>query len=149
MKRLVSGVYQADGSPITAMATINPALCRKYGIEVEVEQRDEGSVPHVHVYHDSSRNPKNCSYIRLDVAEYSPHHKQNKPLSKKQKDQFISIMTSVWPKHYHEAANGEVKVATGYLGAVDTWVECYEDGSYEKFKLDQNGDPIIPDYSNL
>ena len=150
MKRLVHGINEmSDGAPITAMATINPGLCKKYGIEVEIEQRNEGDVPHLHVYHNTNRNPKECSYIRLDKAEYSTHHKDNLPLSKKLKIQFIEIMSTVWMKHYHESPDGSIRAATGYEVAVDTWVECYEDGSYAKFTLDQNGDPIMPDYNKL
>ena len=150
MKILINGLNQmSDGAPITAMATINPPLCKEYGIEVEIEQRDEGEIPHLHVYHSKERDPNNCSYIRLDVAEYSTHHKNNKKLNKQLKEQFISVMKSNWAKHYHESPDGEVKIATGYIGAVDIWVECYEDGKYDKFTLDQNGDPVMPDYAKL
>lgn len=90
MKKLV---YQ----PIEAMSIINPKLCRNLAIQVEVEQRDEGEIPHLHVYHDKTRNPKKCSYVRLDKAEYSPHH-DIMPLGNL-KDQFIKVMTSPWQKH--------------------------------------------------
>lgn len=150
MKILINAInHMEDGAPITAMVTINPGMCKQYDIEVEVEQRDEGEIPHIHVYPNTKRNPRECSYIRLDKPEYSNHHKHNKKMSKKLKKQFISIMESNWDKHYRECGNGEIRVATGYEGAVDTWVECYENGEYTKFTLDQNGDPVMPDYTKL
>lgn len=145
MKRYIHQVEQ-----IVAMSTINPKLCKDFGIEVEVEQRDEGPIPHLHVYHDRTRNPKNCSYIRLDVAEYSYHHKQPSPeLPKGAKEDFIKIMKSVWPKQYHEGPDGVPRKATGYEAAVDTWVDTYEDGDYSKFTFDAEGNLVMPDYSKL
>ena len=150
MKRYIYTNHLEDGAPIVAMSTINPRLCKNFGIEVEVEQRDEGPIPHVHVYHDSSRNPKKCSYIRLDRAEYSDHHKQpSLPLPKKIKEQFIELMTSPWPKQLHQCADGTIRPATGYEAAVDTWVDTYEDGDYSKFSQDGDGNLICPDYSQL
>lgn len=48
---------------ICSMAIIDSMLCKKSSNEVE--QRDEGLVPHLHVYLDKTRNPKNCGYIQL------------------------------------------------------------------------------------
>jgi hypothetical protein len=59
---------------LVEMAVINPKLCKQLAIQVEVEQRDDGPIPHLHVYHDHTRNPKKCSYIRLDKCAYSEHH---------------------------------------------------------------------------
>lgn len=135
---------------VVAMATINPQLCKKFGIAVEVEQRDEGPIPHLHVYWDSTRNPRKCSYIRLDKPEYSDHHGEvSKPLPKECKKQFLEIMNSEWPKTFHELADGTVKKATGYEAAVDTWVDTYENGSYDKFTLDNDGNLVALDYSTL
>lgn len=150
MKKLLYNNYQSDGAPIIAMATINPQLCKKYGIRVEIEQANEGPIPHMHVYLDPSRNPKNCAFIRLDKAEYSTHHKTpSLQLNRKQKEEFIEIMNSEWPKQAHFSPDGSVRVATGYEAAVDTWVDTWEDGDYSKFTLDEHGDPICPDYSVL
>ena len=55
------------------MALINPQLTEQCGILVEVFQRDEGPIPHVHVFHDKTRNPKKRSWVRLDKPEYSDH----------------------------------------------------------------------------
>lgn len=133
--------------PIEAMAIINPKLCRNLAIQVEVEQRDEGDIPHLHVYHDKTRNPKKCSYVRLDKAEYSPHH-DIVPLGKL-KDQFIYVMTSPWQKHMYINNNGIARTATGYEAAVDTWVETFENDDYSKFNTDSEGNLIMPDYSKL
>lgn len=139
---------------IEAMSTINPQLCEQLTIQVEVEQSGEGQIPHVHVYHDKTRDETKCSYIRLDKAEYSPHHDSkgnktdNKPLSKKLKREFISVMTGDWPHKYTETVSG-VRIATGYEAAVDTWVDTYEHGDYSKFRKDENGNLIMPDYNKL
>lgn len=151
MKRVIHEPrYLTDDAPIVAMATINPQLCKEFGIDVEVEQRNEGPIPHLHVYHDRARNPDKCSYIRLDKAEYSDHHKKPSiPLPRKLKKEFIEIMETEWPKQVHVSPNGSMRVATGYEAAVDTWVDTYEQGDYSKFTVDQNGDPVMPDYSQL
>ena len=54
------------------MEIINPVLCKNSSIEIEVEQRNEVIIPHMHVYLDKTRDPKNCAYVRLDKAEYAP-----------------------------------------------------------------------------
>ena len=133
--------------PIYAMSAINPKLCKQLGLYVEVEQRDEGTIPHMHVYHDKSRNPKKCSYICLDKASYSKHHKLHK-LSKNQKDLFMQIMTQPCDTAL-VTANGVLTYGNGYQFAVYTWVNTYCDNSYEGFEVDGNGLPIMPDYSKL
>ena len=45
--------------------------------------------------------------------------------------------------------NGKYRHATGYEAAVTEWVDAFEHGSYDKFKLDDNGVPVMPDYSKL
>lgn len=151
MKRLI---YVDDESnnldPIEAMAVINPQLCKKLGLRVAVVQGGEGPIPHIHVYRGSTTDPKQCSYVRLDTGQYSDHH--NKPglkFSKKEKEAFIAIMESICPKQYHECADGTMRKATGYEAAVDTWVDTYEDGDYSKFTLNTQGDPVMPDFSEL
>ena len=134
------------------MSVVNPQLCKKLGIKVAVVQEGEGPIPHMHVYHGNIEDPKKCSYIRLDRAEYSSHHGASKSilkLLKKQKDALIEILHSYCSKQFHEAADGTLRKATGYEAAVDTWVDTYEEGDYSKFNLDDNGDLICPDYSRL
>ena len=145
MKRVIISSKQ----PIVAMSTINPKYCNQNNIQIEVEQRDEGPIPHIHVYHDGTRNPRKCSYIRLDKVAYSDHHKQpSLPLPKAVKEKFVHVMNNPWPGHYHQLADGTIRVATGYEAAVDTWVETYEEG-YNKFPLDSDGNLIQLDYSIL
>ena len=135
---------------IVAMATINPQMCDKFGISVEVEQRDEGPIPHLHVYHDSTRDIRKCSYIRLDRAEYSDHHSMPSPkLPKQVKKEFLEIMTSPWKKQIHILPDGTMRVATGYEAAVDIWVDTYEENDYSKFTFDTKGNLVMPDYSVL
>lgn len=135
-------------SPIYAMAIINPGLCKNSSIQVEVEQRDEGPVPHVHVYLDKTRNPKNCSYVRLDQAEYCPHHSDGKRLTGKQKEHFLQIMDSIWNKTFIQSTvSDEVRPATGYEAAVNIWLDTF--GNTVEFQYDSQGFPIMPDYANL
>lgn len=145
MKRVVYNNLQ----DVVAMSLINPKLCKEYGIYVEVEQGGEGSIPHVHVYHDRTRDPHKCSYIRLDKPEYSDHHEQPSPkLSKQLKSKFIDVMKSDWNKFIKVGTDGISRPITGYEFAVDTWVETYED-DYSKFTFDANGSLVMPDYNLL
>ena len=118
-----------------------------FQIQVEIEQSNEGPIPHVHVYHDKTRNPKKCSYVRLDKAEYSSHHDVLK-LPKNLKQQFIECMHQTWEGRALTLKDRAMRYATGYEAAVAIWVESYED-DYSKFNLDENGVPIMPDYSQL
>lgn len=136
MKRMIK--------PVCAMSAINAKLCKQLGLYVEVEQRDEGTIPHMHVYHDKSRNPQKCSYICLDKAAYSKHHEVHK-LSKKQKELFLQIMQQPCSSALVDAS-GKATFGTGYQYVVYTWVNTYCDDSYEGFTLDENGLPIMPDY---
>ena len=145
MKKLVK-----TSEYISAMALINPRLCKSRTILVEVEQLDEGPIPHVHVYHDKTRDPKRCSYIRLDKAEYLTHHGGSKgiPLPPNLKKEFIEVMDSPWERHIIETTSG-LRPATGYEAAVLIWEDTYEDGSFDKFEVDEEGKLIIPDYGRL
>lgn len=135
---------------IEAMSTINPQLCDNCGIRVEIEERNEGPIPHIHVYHDKTRDPRKCSYVRLDQAAYSDHHAMPSPkMPPRVKREFIKVMTSEWPKAVKVKSDGTVYRATGYEAAVDTWVDCFENGSYDKFNLDDEGNLILIDYSTL
>lgn len=142
MKRVIK-----SSENIYAMSIINPRLCKQLSIQIEVEQRDEGPIPHLHVYLDKTRNPKNCAYIRLDKAEYAPHHKSKK-LSKAQKKEFLQVMTSTAPKTMTVSiVSGEFKPATGYQNAVETWIETF--GETVQFNYDDEGFPLMPDYTIL
>ena len=133
---------------LNEMAIINPRKCKNLTIQVEVEQRDEGPIPHLHCYLDKTRNPKNCSYIRLDTVGYSEHHKKdNHPLGNK-KEEFLDVMNSLC-SDYIKGKDGNIVQLTGYQSAVKTWSETFEDGSFDKFSVDSNGIPIQLDYSNL
>lgn len=130
-----------------AMAIINPQLCKKSSIQIELEQRDEGPIPHLHVYLDKTRNPKNCAYIRLDKPEYAPHHKSVR-MSKKQKREFLEIMNEIVPRAYTlSVTTGQERHATGYENAVETWIQTF--GETVEFEYDEEGYPLMPDYSLL
>lgn len=150
MKRYVNNVTnQQFLQPVEAMAIINPDLCRNLTIQVEVEQRDEGPIPHMHVYHNKERNPKECSYIRLDAAEYSTHHKDNVPLPRSLKKQFIRVMIEPCGDDMVVRPTGP-RYLTGYEEAVRTWVNTFEGkGNYSKFNVDEDGELVPPDYTQL
>lgn len=132
---------------LVEMAIINPQLCKQKGIQIELEQRDEGPIPHLHVYLDRSRNPRNCAYVRLDKAEYAPHHKGKKLTGRSKKD-FIDVMTQIWPKQITQSRiSDDEKKATGYQAAVETWIDTF--GETVTFEYDEQGFPKIPDYSKL
>ena len=134
---------------IEAMTIINPQFCKNHTLHVEVEQSNEGPIPHVHVYHDHTRDSSKCSYVRLDKPEYSLHHHKIVPLPKKIKREFIELMSNIWKKEFIEDNKGNVRNATGYESAVLTWCDTFEDGDMSKFNLDEDGIPIMPDYSLL
>lgn len=130
------------------MALINPLMSNNLTIRAEIEQRDEGPIPHIHVYHDRTRNPGKCSYIRLDKVAYSEHHKPNLPLPKNLLEEFTSLMTELWTGYIIKTPSG-YRPATGYEAAVYIWADTYESGSLDKFNLDESGELISLDYSKL
>ena len=132
---------------LVEMAIINPSECKKLTIQVEVEQRDEGPIPHLHVYHNKNRNPKECSYVRLDKVGYAPHHDLIK-LNKKLKSQFVHLMNMPCDE-YMKDKNGNIVELNGYQNAVRIWVSTFEDKDLSKFNLDENGIPITLDYEEL
>lgn len=135
-------IYVQDQREISAMTTVNLQINRQLSIDVVVFDSNEGPIPHVHVYLDKTRDPKNCAVVRLDKAEYSTHHGEPVvKMNKKQKKEFVRIMKSQW--------NSRISSGTGYERAVDIWVDAFEEGSYDKFTLDDNGAPVMPDYGNL
>lgn len=142
MKRVTK--YAED---IFCMEIINPVLCKNSSIEIEVEQRNEGIIPHMHVYLDKTRDPKNCAYVRLDKAEYTPHH-VSKEFSKKKKREFLSIMEANWDLHFIRSKTTDaIKEASGYEAAVQTWIETY--GETLPFTYDAEGYLVMPNYNSL
>lgn len=146
MEKYIDEALKLNEELLMEMAIINPRKCRNLTIQVEVEQRDEGPIPHLHVYHDKTRNQKKCSYVRLDEVDYAPFHDKI-VLPKKLKAQFIELMTEP-SGDYIKDNNGDVIELTGYQSAVKTWVDTFED-DYGKFETDENGVVIPLDYSLL
>ena len=143
-----------DGEYIMEMAKINPQLHKKLlntvgFIYVSVPQGNEGSIPHMHIYHDKSLNIKKCTFLRLDKAEYSPHHPVLELPSNLQKC-FLEIMTSVWSNYHIKEKNGTSRAATGYEAAVHTWISTHDLADSIKFKVDdKTGIWIMPPYNEL
>lgn len=129
------------------MAIINPRMCRNLAIQVEIEQRDEGPIPHVHVYHDKTRDRRKCSCVRLDEAKYTIHHKGEKPLPRKLKEQFIELMNNP-SNEYMKNNKGDLVELNGHQLAVKIWQDTYGD-EYSHFEFDENEIPITPDYRKL
>ena len=131
------------------MAFINPRLCKKLSIKVAVEQHDtKTTVPYLHVFLDNTWNLKKCAFIRLDKPEYVPE-KNSKRLSTKQKEELIYILTSESKYHWLTSIidKSNIKAATGYETAVQTWIDTYEGNN--KIQYDKNGFLVMPDYTKL
>ena len=159
-------IYKRKLEPITAMATINPQLCKQSSIRVELVQSNEGPNPHVHVYSGTGKTGK-TSYISLCSASYADHHSSCDRLTRKERDEFVEIMRSIWKKYYisimvpkrdkegkpikddkgNIIKDEQVVNATGYEAAVTIWCDTY--GGESMFKFDEQGRPIMPDYSKL
>lgn len=146
-------IYELE--PIMAMAIINPRLCKTKSIRVELVQSGEGNKAHVHVYWNGGA----VSYVDLTACKYAEHHHEKKgvPLNRKTRDEFVEIMSSIWDNYALQLFvlddNGEptnetyFTKATGYEAAVQIWMDTY--GNDIRFKLEKNGRPIMPDYSQL
>lgn len=131
------------------LALINPRLCKKLSIKVAVEQHDtKTAVPYLHVFLDNTWNLKNCAFIRLDKPEYVPE-KNSKRLSTKQKEELIYILTRECNGNWIASIidNSNIKAATGYETAVQTWIDTYEGNN--KIQYDKNGFLVMPDYTKL
>jgi hypothetical protein len=139
---------------LTEMAKINPGLHKQIMaqdgfIYVSVPQGNEGPIPHIHVYHTKSLNTKECSFIRLDKAEYSEHHDIIR-LPERLQASFLKIMESTWPKYNVTEKNGTIRHATGYEAAVDTWIDTHDIAPGISFKKDpETGVWIMPSYREL
>ena len=135
---------------VEAMSRINPQLLENLSIEVVMYDENEGQIPHVHVYLDKTRDPRKCAVVRLDKAEYSTHHGEPAVrMDKEQKREFIKSMTSKWNKYALQGDDGSYYTPTGYQMCVNIWADAFEGNSYEKFTLDTNGVPVMPDYEAL
>jgi len=133
------------------MAQINPKLSKsiKRPIYIGVPQGREGPIPHAHVYHNSSLNKKECSFIRLDIPEYSPHHDKI-PLPRELEKSFISVLREEWPKYNITEKDGTTRAATGYEAAMDMWIDS--NGLADNIVLnidEETGVWIMPDYYEL
>ena len=131
------------------LALINPRLYKKLSIKVAVEQHDtKTTVPYLHVFLDNTWNLKKCAFIRLDKPEYVPE-KNSKRLSTKQKEELIYILTSESKYHWLTSIidKSNIKAATGYETAVQTWIDTYEGNN--KIQYDKNRFLVMPDYTKL
>ena len=58
------------------------------------------------------------------------------------------LSRSTWPGRYIKSrTSDEVKLATGYQAAVDTWIDTF--GETARFQYDDEGFPEMHDYSLL
>ena len=160
-------IHVEGNKRLIEMALINPPVTDNTpNIEIWVRQRNEGSIPHIHVYHDKTQNPRKCSYVRLDIAGY--HHDSDgkgKPLGS-YKDTMIELLDKPWSKYHIEVydldennkiqynEDGDIKkklvVATGYEAAVIIWIDTYGVVPNIKFNIDsETGHYIRPNYEEM
>ena len=97
------------------------------------------AVSYLHVFLDNTWNLKNCAFIRLDKPEYVPE-KNSKRLSTKQKEELIYILTRECNGNWIASIidNSNIKAATGYETAVQTWIDTYEGNNkiqYDKKRI--------------
>lgn len=144
MKRLVVDATNSKKvhQDIFAMALVNennndPVLVSVY------EGGSEGGLPYVHV---TFKTDKMCC-VDLTKPCYSKHHDELPHMDANSKKRFIKVMTSYVDRAV-KTANGLwiSEGITGYHYAVHMWVKAHENGSYDKFNLDENGLPVMPDY---
>ena len=140
-------LFQDGQTLLSEMAQINPRLQTKPPIYVAIVQGGEGIIPHLHVYHDTTLNDKNCSFIRLDKAEHSPHH-PIKPLGKIKKA-FLAVMQSIWQKYIIELPDKSTRSAYGYEAAIEIWRDTYGDNLSIKFLTNEDGSWKMPDYKSM
>ncbi len=50
---------------------------------------------------------------------------------------------------FMETNDGEIVRLTGYQSAVKIWSDIFENGSFDKFKLDERGVPVQLDYLEI
>lgn len=97
------------------------------------------AVSYLHVFLDNTWHLKNCAFIRLDKPEYVPE-KNSKRLSTKQKEELIYILTRECNGNWIASIidNSNIKAATGYETAVQTWIDTYEGNNkiqYDKKRI--------------
>jgi len=140
---------------IDGMYLINPQKQKNNKSFIFVDQQDEESIPHLHVYHDKSAVKSRCSYVRLDKAEYLLHKGNNIPLPNKIKNEMIELFNTTWDRYivYENIFNKKGVQATGYEAAVSIWIdanEINELNGWAKFCLNKtNRKPVMPNYNNL
>ena len=140
MKRIIRD------SAVFGEALVNPQYSNSSGVAVRVMPSGEGPIPDVHVFWEGTSN---CAFISLQACEYASHHKdKGDVLTKQAKKRFIKNMEMLCPGEYIKDNSG-IHQATGYEYAVNTWCNTYEAGDFSKFKFDDSGRLIMPDYSKL
>lgn len=124
------------------IAIVNPSFCKQLPIRVLIIEDNEGYIPRVHVYFDEG---KKHSVISLVESVYLTEVQ----LSNEDKNIFVDFMNSIWPNRYEKDISGNLIALSSYQAAVQYWSELYEDGSYDKFELDDRGIVKQLDYSKL
>ena len=116
---------------------------RESRIHVCIYENGEGPVPHVHVYYESKEDKRNESHICLATNTYAPQHAATtKKLNSAERKALIEFF-----KTKITGVNGSSE-CTAWEYAVWLWTQYY-DGSSKFFKYDNNGKPIMPDYSTI
>lgn len=107
--------------------------------DVVVFTDDSGYIPHVHIIDIQTRGTDFDCCIRLDTNSYFKHGKHRDIMNRKFEKEFYELM-----KQPHR----NPRYQNVYEYAVSLWNDNNSD-SYIQIKQDENGNVIVPDYSNM
>ena len=116
---------------------------KDYNFRVAILECEEGSVPHVHVFYRDG-----ISHICLGTNEYAPQHaNETKILSPKETEVLKTFFSSMIDT-YRKDDNGNIYQLNAWMDAVFRWLK-QNPAAKKFFKFDNNGIPIMPDYSTI
>ena len=112
-------------------------------------KNNEHQIPHIHLSFRHKNEKEDLVYIRLDKAKYYTRHNGGRILTSEEKQAFIKfINTPIYGYYVSDDQGNNIIRATAWIIAYKSWKDNYN--NYEKyFKFDDNGIPIMPDYSKL
>ena len=141
------------------MAEIAPGVNEKnkqmkFPFHVCIYEGKEGAVPHIHIYYSHKGEDYDdhgkvaVSYICLGTNEYAPQHaKDTKKLNSGERKALIKFLSAPVDT-FRKDNNGNFYRSTPWLEAIKHWSDFNKDWK-KYFKFDDNGVPIMPDYSTI
>ena len=109
----------------------------KYDVQVWTD--DAGYIPHVHIMDWGTRGKKFDCCVKLETNEFFPHGKHKSLMNKDMMKAFDTFMRQ---------PSRNIHYRNNYEAAVNLWNDN-NSNSYVQLKEDENGNVIIPDYSNI